>query len=46
MQQRTAQQSVAQRSAAHQMRMRLSATTARMAWSRASSHFSLLSLST
>ena len=28
------------------MRMRLSATTARMAWSRASSHFSLLSFST
>jgi hypothetical protein len=31
---------------AYQMRMRLSATTARMAWSRASSHFSLLSFST
>ena len=31
---------------AYQMRMRLSATTARIAWSRASSHFSLLSFST
>lgn len=31
---------------AYQMRILLSATTARMAWSRASSHFSLLSFST
>mmetsp|Transcript_35719 Transcript_35719/g.79456 ORF Transcript_35719/g.79456 Transcript_35719/m.79456 type:complete len:311 (+) Transcript_35719:657-1589(+) len=34
------------RRSAYHARMRLSATTARMAWSRASSHFSLLSLST